>query len=304
MIDRGKPEDAEPFVVKGETSRSHKIDEKGLHEELGSPDRSGKPDKLSENIRIEQFHNGRGQHVEQSSSSSHTVKEQFAPEENRDIASFNTDNEFNRAINEENIDFNIPGVPHSAVKRSHGVNFRNLIQKIENHPQRQALQSDQQHRVFNPFSKESQDVIKAAGNTEQCELLDVELKAQCKVCLSYWTIGIVYCTCGHSYEMIRLRTRSTSSPFLISSLFRTSTSGRADHTVTGTERKVMKNTTLQINFKRSAGNEDTIRPEINSNDFGSSSRIFFEGFEFLVCSCECAVAPTQFHFECCGFVDD
>ena len=128
----------------------------------------------------------------------HTVKEQFAPEENRDIASFSTDNEFNRAINEENIDFNIPGVPHSAVKRSHGVNVRNLIQKIENHPQRHALQSDlQQHQRFNPFSKESRDVIKAAGNTELCELLDVEPKAQYKVCLSYWDFGIVYCTCGH-----------------------------------------------------------------------------------------------------------
>ena len=32
------------FVVKGETSRSNEIDEKGLHEELGSSDRSGKPD--------------------------------------------------------------------------------------------------------------------------------------------------------------------------------------------------------------------------------------------------------------------
>ena len=49
----------------------------------------------------------------------------------------------------------------------------------------------------NPFSKESRDVIKAAGNTELCELLDVEPKAQCKVCLSYWDVGIVYCTCGH-----------------------------------------------------------------------------------------------------------
>ena len=143
-------------------------------------------------------HDGTGQPVEPNSSSAHIVKEQFAPEENRDIASFNADNEFNRAIDEENIDFNIPGVPHSAVKRSHGVNVRNLIQKIENHPQRHALQSDlQQHRQFNPFSKESQDVIKAAGNTELCELLDVELKAQCKVCLSYWNVGIVYCTCGH-----------------------------------------------------------------------------------------------------------
>ena len=73
------------FVVKGETSRSHEIDEKGLHEELGSSDRSGKPDKLSENIRVKHAHDGTGQSVEQNSSSAHTVKEQFAPEENRDI---------------------------------------------------------------------------------------------------------------------------------------------------------------------------------------------------------------------------
>ena len=148
------------FVVKGETSRSHEIDEKGLHEELGSSDRSGKPDKLSENIRVKHAHDGTGQSVEQNSSSAHTVKEQFAPEENRDIASFNTDNDFNRAINEENIDFNIPRVPNSTVKRSHGVNVQNLIQKIENHPQRQALQSDlQQHRQF---------------NLNGCQLLEVE----------------------------------------------------------------------------------------------------------------------------------
>ena len=158
----------------------------------------GKPDKLSENIRVKRAHDGTGQPDKRNSSSAHTVKEQFAPEENRDTASFNADNEFNRAINEENIDFNIPGVSHSAVKRSHGVNVRNLIQKIENHPQQHALQSDlQQHRQFNPFSKGSQDVIEAAGNTEQFELLDVEPKAQCKVCLSYWDVGIVYCTCGH-----------------------------------------------------------------------------------------------------------
>ena len=126
------------------------------------------------------------------------MKEQFVPEENRDIASVNADNEFNRAIDEENIDFNIPGVPNSTVKRSHGVNVQNLIQKIENLPQRQALQSDlQQHRQFSPFSKESQDVIKVAGNIELCELLDAEPKAQCKACLAYWDVGTVYCTCGH-----------------------------------------------------------------------------------------------------------
>ena len=132
-----------------------------------------------------------------SSASTHTVEE-FIPVEHRDIASSNANNKLNLATDEENIDFNIPGVPNSMVKRSHGVNVHNLIQKIENNPQRQAFQSDlQQHRAFNPFSKESQDAIKAAGNNELCEIVDVEPKAQCRACLTYWDVGIVYCTCGH-----------------------------------------------------------------------------------------------------------
>ena len=186
------------LLLKVKRPRSHEIDEKGLHEELGSSDRSGKPDNLSGNTRVEQAHDGTGQLDQRNSSSAHTVKEQFAPEENRDIALFNTKNEFNRAINEEDIDFNIPGLPHSAVKQLHGANVQDLIQKIQNHPHRHALQSDlQQHRPFNPFSRESQDAIKAAGNTELCEIVDVEPKAQCRACLTYWDGGIVYCTCGH-----------------------------------------------------------------------------------------------------------
>ena len=126
------------------------------------------------------------------------MKEQFVPAEHRDIASFNADKEFNCATDEENIDFNIPGVPNSTVKQSHGVNVQNLIQKIENHPNRQALQRDlQQSRQFNPFSQESKQMIQDVENIELCELLDMEPKAQCKVCLPYWDVGIVYCTCGH-----------------------------------------------------------------------------------------------------------
>ena len=97
--------------------------------------------KLSEDIRVKHAHDGTGELVK-SSASTHKLKEQLVPAERRDIASFNADNEFNRATDEENINFNIPGVPNSTLKRSHGVNVQNLIQKIENHPQRQALQSD------------------------------------------------------------------------------------------------------------------------------------------------------------------
>ena len=70
------------------------------------------------------------------------------------------------------------------MKQSHGVNVQNLIQKIENHPHRGALQSDlQQRRQFNLFSKESQDVTKAAGNIELCELLGMSVALEHRHCL-------------------------------------------------------------------------------------------------------------------------
>ena len=84
--------------------------------------------------------------------------EQHAPEVHREVALLNTDNEFNREINEEDIDFNIPGLPLSTVKQLHGAIVRELIQKIENHSHRHALQRDlQQRQQFNPFSKESKE---------------------------------------------------------------------------------------------------------------------------------------------------
>ena len=59
-------------------------------------------------------------------------------------------------------------------------------------------------------------MIHEVGNIELCELLDVEPKAQCKVCLSYWDIGIVFGTCGH---FLRNGTRNLSSTPWISSRF-------------------------------------------------------------------------------------
>ena len=96
------------------------------------------------------------------------------------------------------MDFKIPELPHSIVKQFQSASARELSQKIENHPNRHALQRDlQQSQSFNPFSQESKQMIHEVGNIELCELLDMEPKTQCKVCLSYWDIGIVYCTCGH-----------------------------------------------------------------------------------------------------------
>ena len=160
--------------------------------ELSSSDRTGEPVK-DEEKRVMKDHDRTGKPVEESS---HKVQE-VGSLEHLDTTSSNANN-FNLAIDDENIDFNISGVPNAMVKRSHGINVHNLIQQIENHPQREALQSDlQQHCAFNPFSKESKDAIMVAGNTEVCEIVDVEPKSQGRACLTYWNVGIVYCTCGH-----------------------------------------------------------------------------------------------------------
>ena len=45
-------------------------------------------------------------------------------------------------LNEVNMDFRIPGLPQSVVKHAHSTSVRELIQKIENHPDRHALQQD------------------------------------------------------------------------------------------------------------------------------------------------------------------
>ena len=176
-----KPTQSKPIDDRTEKPVTQEIVGK-LQGELGSSDRTGKPVKCEDN-RVMNDHDRTVKPVE---ASLHKVQEVDSLE-HRDIA-----NEFNFATDEENIDFNISGVPNAMVKRSHGINVHNLIQQIENHPQRQALQSDlQQHQAFNPFSKESKDAIMAAGNTELCEIVDVESKSQCRACLTYWSAGIV-----------------------------------------------------------------------------------------------------------------
>ena len=101
-------------------------------------------------------------------------------------------------VNESDMDFRIPGLPHSVVKHAQSTSVRELIHKIENHPDRHALQQDlRQSQSLNPFSPESKQMIQDVGNIELCELLETEPKTQCKACVSYWNIGMVYCTCGH-----------------------------------------------------------------------------------------------------------
>ena len=83
----------------------------------------------------------------------HNVAVQDDPEVYHEAETLNINDETIRERIEADMDFNIPGLPHSTVKQLHGASVRELIQKIENHPDRHALQRDlRQSQSFNPSS--------------------------------------------------------------------------------------------------------------------------------------------------------
>ena len=64
-------------------------------------------------------------------------------------------------LNEVDIDFRIPGMPHSVVKQDDNYRVRDLVKKIKNHPHRQSLQRDlQQNNAYNPFSRSPRKWLK------------------------------------------------------------------------------------------------------------------------------------------------
>ena len=67
------------------------------------------------------------------------------------------------------------------MKHAQSTSVRELIQKIENHPDRHALQQDlQQNQAFYPFSPESKRMIQDVGNVELFDLLETDPKTKCK----------------------------------------------------------------------------------------------------------------------------
>ena len=98
---------------------------------------------------------------------------------------------------EHKIDFRVPGLSHSVVKEAEHLRVQELVQRIENRPYRAAHQADlQQNDVYNPFSKNSKEMIRELGNVELFELCETTPKVQCSQCLLLWNPGIVYCTRG------------------------------------------------------------------------------------------------------------
>ena len=81
------------------------------------------------------------------------------------------------------IDFRVPGVSHAVVKEAEYFRVQELVEKIESHPHRAALQADLQNNVYNPLSKNSKAMIREMGNVELFELCETIPKVQCSHCL-------------------------------------------------------------------------------------------------------------------------
>ena len=204
-------------------SHSQEINVNSFNEELSYSDRTGRPVETEEiqprssedskSLNVEQTHDRAVRpvatlHTAEAQDSSRVRSAHESDTLNVDDEVLRKRMEYSIAVHDENhepmmvneadMDFRIPGLPHSVVKYAQSTSVRKLIQKIENHPDRHALQKGlQQNQSFNPVSPESKQMIQDVGNIELCELPETEPKTQCTVCLSYWNIGIVYCTCGH-----------------------------------------------------------------------------------------------------------
>ena len=74
---------------------------------------------------------------------------------------------------EHDIDFRVPGLSHAVVKEAEHLRVQELVKKIESHPHREALHADlRQNNVYNPFSKNSEAMIRELGNVELFKLCE------------------------------------------------------------------------------------------------------------------------------------
>ena len=177
------------------TSRSQEIGTRSFHEEAVKNGRTGQPVVSCHTSNVPDGSQTRSSHASTSfDDGDETIHDRTGqPVVNRDESGHEQ-----ALLNKLIMDFRIPGLPHSVVKQAESSRIRELVKKIENHPDRHALQQDlQQNRAYNPFSAKSKKMIKDVGNGELFELFEKDPKTQCKEFLSYWSEGIVKCTCGH-----------------------------------------------------------------------------------------------------------
>ena len=176
------------------THRSREIDTRSFNEEAVKTDRIGQSVVDTHTDNVPESSQTRSCHE---SISFNVGDETIRDRTGQPVVNHYESSHEQTMLNEVNMDFRIPGLPHSVVKHAESSRVRELVQKIENHPHRHALQQDlRQNEAYNPFSAESKRMIQDVCNVEVFDLFKTDPKTQCKACVSYWSEGIFYCTCG------------------------------------------------------------------------------------------------------------
>ena len=152
----------------GNTSRFQEINVNSFNEELSSSDRTGRlvetevnqtrSSEDSKSLNVEQTHDRTGRPVTDTAAVQHDTQVYHeANTLNVDDEVFHKRMEKSIVVHDENhepmmvieadMDFKIPGLPHSVVKHTQSTSVRQLIQKIEIHPNRHALQQDLRQNI-------------------------------------------------------------------------------------------------------------------------------------------------------------
>ena len=186
------------------TSRSQEINVNSFNAELSSSDKTGRPvtDTAAVQDDSQVYHEANTLNIDDEVLRKRMEKYIVVHDENHEPM----------MVNEADMDFRIPGLPHSVVKHAQGTSVRELIQKIENHPNRYALQQDlRQNQSFNPFSPESKQMIRDVGNIELCELLETEPKRNTMYVYHTGTLASSIAHAGTSCVKEEGRIRNSSS---------------------------------------------------------------------------------------------
>ena len=135
-----------------QTSRSQEIDVNSFHEE---PDSSEKTRRLVSVTNIENVSVSSQTRSVHESDTFNVGDETLRERTGRTVIDRDDLSHEKIMENETDMDSRIPRLPHSVVKHAQSTSVRELIQKIESHPDRHALQQDlRQILAYNPFSPE------------------------------------------------------------------------------------------------------------------------------------------------------
>ena len=197
--------DARTVQDERKTSRSQEIDVNSFHEELVSSERKERPGIETSVIQAGSSEDSKDPNVE---TNTENVPDSSQTRSVHESETFNVGDKTFRERTER------PVIDHDDISprwtwTSDFQDYHILLWSMRRVPAFENwcrnLRTTQIDTLFNKIHDkikhitnlvQNQRMIQDVGNIELFELLETEPKTQYTACLSYWNVGIVYCTCG------------------------------------------------------------------------------------------------------------